>query len=143
MIRTIVATAVAALLALPAAAQEAPRDLATQPVALEPLLIGTGDNGYGVSVAEYVLEVGRAYRLPFEAVGFHECAFRAHEFFRNIWIRKLEAGGMEIKVAAIYELELDDDAEGELFFVTIRPGTYTWGCAGLEERGLTGRFVVR
>lgn len=49
---------------------------------------------------------------------------------------------MEIKVAHLHELEMDMDGEVELFFVPIRPGIYQFGCRGLEDRGMTGTFMV-
>lgn len=135
--------AAAALLALTGAAHAIGGDLATQPEQLETLQIGMGDNGFGVSVSEYQMQTGQAYRLKIEAVGWHECNWEAPGFFKNAWLRKIEAGGMEIKVPYLYELEMDTDGEAELFFVPIRPGTYDWGCRGLEDRGLSGTFVVQ
>lgn len=134
--------AAAALLALPGVAHAVGGDLATLPETLETLEIGQGDNGFGVSVSEYHMQTGQAYRLTIEAVGWHECNWEALDFFKNTWIRKIEAGGMEIKMAFLYELEMDMDGEVELFFVPIRPGSYRWGCRGLEDRGLTGIFIV-
>jgi uncharacterized cupredoxin-like copper-binding protein len=117
-------------------------DLATLPEQLETLEIGQGDNGYGVSQTEYQMQTGQAYRLMIRAVGWHECNWQATSFFRNAWLRKIEAGGMEIKVSGLNELEMDSDGEAELFFVPIRPGTYEWGCRGMEDRGLAGVFIV-
>lgn len=139
MIRPLVAACAALTLSVPA---HAAGDLATPLERLETLQIGLGDNGFGVSQEEYVMETGTAYRLMIEAVGYHECNWEAPSFFKNVWLRKIEAGGMEIKVAYLYELEMDVDGAAELFFVPIRPGTYDWGCRGLEDRGLSGVFVV-
>ena len=38
---------------------------------------------------------------------------------------------------------LEREGEAELFFVPIRPGAYDWGCAGLEEKGMAGKFIVK
>ncbi|MFU8899546.1 MAG: hypothetical protein ACNA7L_11670 [Roseinatronobacter sp.] len=135
--------AAASLLAFGGAAHAAGGDLASVPVALEALEIGQGDNGFGVSVSEYQMQTGQAYRLTLRAVGWHECNWEAPAFFKNAWLRKIEAGNMEIKVAQLNELEMDADGEVELFFVPIRPGTYNWGCRDLEDRGLRGTFVVQ
>lgn len=135
-------TAMAAAIA-PLTAHAIGGDLATQPVALETLEIGQGDSGFGVSVTEYRLQTGQAYSLQINAVGWHECNWEAPSFFRNAWLRKIEAGGMEIKVPSLNELEMSSDGEAELYFVPIRPGTYDWGCRGLEDRGLAGVFIVQ
>lgn len=140
--KRIATLAAASLLGLGGAAHAVGGDLATQPVVLDPLEIGQGDNGFGVSVDEYQMQTGQAYHLKIQAVGWHECNWEAPSFFKNAWIRKIEAGNMEIKVAYLYELEMDADGEVDLFFVPIRPGTYSWGCRGLEDRGLSGTFVV-
>ncbi|MFN7004203.1 MAG: hypothetical protein ACK4NW_12340 [Roseinatronobacter sp.] len=135
--------AAASLLALATSAHAIGGDLSSLPVELDALQVGTGDNGFGMEPAEYQMQTGQAYRLKIQAVGWHECNWEAPRFFQNTWLRKIEAGGMEIKVAQLNELEMDMDGEAELFFVPIRPGTYTFGCRGLEDRGMTGVFVVQ
>lgn len=134
--------AAASALALGSAAFAAGGDLATQPIELEALQVGTGDNGFGMEPNEFHMQTGQAYRLKIQAVGWHECNWQAPRFFQNAWLRKIEAGNMEIKVAQLNELEMDSDGEAELFFVPIRPGTYQFGCRGLEDRGMTGSFIV-
>ena len=137
----VITLAAAALLGLSGAAHAVGGDLASLPVPLE-LQVGTGDNGFGMEPNEFQMQTGQAYRLTIQAVGWHECNWEAPSFFKNTWIRKIEAGNMEIKVAYLYELEMDMDGEVEVFFVPIRPGTYNFGCRGLEDRGMTGTFVV-
>jgi uncharacterized cupredoxin-like copper-binding protein len=66
----------------------------------------------------------------------------APAFFRNIWIRKVEAGEVEIKAATLDELEFENGGEAELFFVAIKPGTYEFGPKGLMERGVVGKFII-
>ncbi len=133
--------AAASLLALTGPAYSIGGDLASLAEPLE-LQVGTGDNGFGMEPNEFQMQTGQAYRLTVQAVGWHECNWEAPSFFKNTWIRKIEAGNMEIKVAYLYELEMDMDGEVEIFFVPIRPGTYQFGCRGLEDRGMTGTFVV-
>ena len=137
----VITLAAATLLGLSGAAHAVGGDLASLPVPLE-LQVGTGDNGFGMEPNEFQMQTGQAYRLTIQAVGWHECNWEAPSFFKNTWIRKIEAGNMEIKVAYLYELEMDMDGEVEVFFVPIRPGTYNFGCRGLEDRGMTGTFVV-
>jgi uncharacterized cupredoxin-like copper-binding protein len=133
--------ATAALLGPSGAAHATGGDLASLPIQLE-MQVGTGDNGFGIEPNELQMQTGQAYRLTIQAVGWHECNWEAPSFFKNTWIRKIEAGNMEIKVAYLYELEMDADGEVEVFFVPIRPGTYQFGCRGLEDRGMVGTFVV-
>ena len=117
-------------------------NLSRRPVALPELELATQD-GFGISQTEYQMETGKAYKLEIRSTGIEECAFRADEFFRNIWLRKVEAGGLEIKAAQLNELEFETEAEVDIFFVPIKPGRYPYGCKGLEDRGLSGLFIVR
>jgi uncharacterized cupredoxin-like copper-binding protein len=118
-------------------------DLAIKAEKLEPLVLGSKESDYAMSVKEYSLETGKAYRWKIIGSGLKEYAIVAPQFFRNIWIRKIEAGNMEIKAAVLDELEFEDEAEAELFFVPIRPGVYEFKARGLEERGMIGRIIVR
>lgn len=143
MTRIAIIAAATSLLALSSAAHAAGGDLATQPIVLDTLEVGTGDNGFGMEPGEFQMQTGQAYHLNIKAVGWHECNWEAPSFFKNAWLRKIEAGGMEIKVAQLNELEMDMDGEVDLFFVPIRPGTYSFHCRGLEDRGMTGTFLVQ
>ncbi len=137
-------TTVAMLLSVMAVGEIAMAEgnLSRRPVALPTLELATQD-GFGISQTEYQIETGKAYKLEIRSTGIEECAFRADEFFRNIWLRKVEAGGLEIKAAQLNELEFETEAEVEIFFVPIKPGRYPYGCKGLEDRGLSGLFIVR
>ena len=116
--------------------------LATRAVELPDLVIGTDDLGFAVSQKEYKLETGKAYSLKIISTGRHEYAMVAPEFFDFIWLRKVEAGGMEIKANSIYELEFENEAEAEIFFVPIKPGRYQMSARGLEQRGVVITFIV-
>ena len=61
---------------------------------------------------------------------------------RNIWIRKVEVGAVEIKAVTLDELEFENGGEAELFFVAIRPGSYEFGSRGLMDRGVVGKIIV-
>jgi len=117
--------------------------LATQPTELEELVLGTDQIGYNVSVKEYNLETGKAYSLLIRSSGVKEYAIVAPDFFDYIWLRKIEAGGLEIKANAIYEIEFEDEGEAELFFVPIRPGTYELYAKGLQEKGTSVTINVK
>lgn len=133
----------AALAAFCPGALRAEGDLAVRPTTLETLVLGTDMIGFAVSVKEYNLETGQAYRLLIKASGYQEYAVVAPEFFPNIWLRKVEAGGLEIKAASLYELEFEDEGEAELFFVPIRPGTYELYAKGLKEKGTVVTINVK
>ena len=91
---------------------------------------------------EYRLKVGQGYRWKIIASDLTEYAFVAPEFIRNIWIRKVEVGEVEIKAVTLDELEFENGGEAELFFVAIRPGTYEFGSRGLMDRGVVGNIIV-
>ena len=117
-------------------------DLARKCEKLDELVLGTDEAGFKVSKSEYELETGKCYKLEIVSSGKQEYALRGPEFFRNIWLRKLEAGGMEIKATHLYELEFEDEAEAELYFTPIRPGTYKLAASGLEAKGTVITFKV-
>jgi uncharacterized cupredoxin-like copper-binding protein len=129
-----------ALLPLDAAAKG---DLAVKPTKLPDLVLGTDDAGFGVSQNQYALETGKAYRLKIVSTGKKEYAMVAPELFSAIWVRKVEAGKVEIKAGALYELEFEREATAELFFVPIRPGTYEMRAKGLEARGMVIKFNIQ
>jgi hypothetical protein len=118
-------------------------DLGVSGTQLEDLVVGTGESGYGVSKKEYELTTGKLYQLKIKATGAKECAWEAPQLASTIWLRKVEAGGIEIKAPTITELEFEEAGEAELFFVPIRTGTFNWRCRGLEGRGMTGSFIVK
>ena len=109
---------------------------------MKPLRFGSEtDNSY-LEPREYRLKVGQGYRWKIEATPGAEYAFVAPAFFRNIWIRKIEAGDVEIKSPTLDEIEFENGGEAELFFVAIRPGTYEYGSRGMMERGVVGKIIV-
>lgn len=118
-------------------------DLTLKPTELEELTVGTGDSGFGVSQKTYELETGKSYTLTVKSTGKKECAWQSPGLFQNIFLRKVEAGGMEIKAVHLTELEFEEEGEAEMFFVPIKPGTYAWYCKGMEERGMKGEFIVK
>lgn len=117
--------------------------LATRPQALPDLVLGTDITGYGLSQYSYELETGKAYKLKIISTGAKEYAWEAPVFFDFIWLRKVEAGGIEIKANRLTEIEFENEGEAEIFFVPIRPGTYHFRIRGLEERGMVGTFIVK
>ena len=57
------------------------------------------------------------------------------EFAKSIFLRKVEAGGVEIKAITLVELEFEDAGEAEIFFLPVKPGSYPFYCKGLEGQG--------
>lgn len=111
-------------------------------VRLEALILGVDNDSTKMAPMEYRLKVGQGYRWKIKASDLTEYAFVAPEFIRNIWIRKVEVGEVEIKAVTLDELEFENGGEAELFFVAIRPGTYEFGSRGLMERGVVGKIIV-
>lgn len=111
-------------------------------VRLEPLILGTDEDSTYMEPREYRLKVGQGYRWKIKASEYSEYGFVAPAFIRNIWIRKIEAGGVEIKAVTFDEIEFEEGGEAELFFVAVRPGTYEFGTKGLMERGVVGKIIV-
>jgi hypothetical protein len=118
-------------------------DLSLKVVKLDELVLGTGEAGFGVSKKSYDLVTGRGYSLMIKSTGAKECAWEAPEFAKSIWLRKVEAGEVEIKATHLTEIEFEREGEAEIFFVPIRPGQFPWRCRGLEGKGMAGAFVVK
>jgi hypothetical protein len=135
--------AVALMLSLYGGIARAEGDLALKVTKLDDLVLGTGEAGFGVSKKSYDLVTGRAYSLMIKSTGSKECAWEAPEFANTIWLRKVEAGEVEIKAAYLTELEFEREGEAEIFFVPIRPGKFQWRCRGLEAKGMAGTFAVK
>ncbi len=118
-------------------------DLTRRTTALPDLVLGNEQSDYAMSHSEYQLETGKAYQLKIIASGQKEYAFQAPEFATSIYLRKVEAGGVEIKAVTLTELEFEDAGEAELFFVPIKPGKYRFYAKGLEGKGMLGYFLVK
>ena len=135
--------AIALGLALCGSSARAEGDLAVKVTKLDDLVLGTGEAGFGVSQKNYDLVTGKAYSLMIKSTGAKECAWEAPEFAKTIWLRKVEAGEVEIKASHLTELEFEREGEAAIFFVPIRPGNFPWRCRGLEGKGMSGAFVVK
>jgi hypothetical protein len=129
-------------LALPSVAL-AEGDLALKPEKLPDMVVGLGDAGFGVSQKDFALTTGKAYRLKLKSTGQKPCAWEAPVFSNFIFLRKVEVNKVEIKASHVSEIEMEREGEAEIFFVPIRPGEYSWGCRGLESKGLAGKFIVK
>ncbi|MFB9887328.1 copper-binding protein [Balneatrix alpica] len=130
-------------LLLPALPTQAAGDLSLRPEKLPDLVLGTEDDHFFMSHKRYELETGKAYKLAIISSGQSEYAMQAPEFFASIFLRKVEAGGLEIKAISLTELEFEQEGEAELYFVPIKPGEYAFYAEGLEAKGMTAVFVVQ
>lgn len=135
--------ALSALILAGASMAHAEGYLATKPIKLPELVLGTDDAGYAVSQKEYNLVTGQSYSLKIRSTGAKEYALVSNGFFDFIWLRKVEAGDMEIKANSIYELEFEDEATAEIYFVPIKPGTYKLYAKGLEAKGTFTTIKVK
>lgn len=113
----------------------------TQPLA--DLVLGSEASDYSMSQTEYQLETGKAYQLKVISNGQKEYAVQAPEFASSIYLRKVEAGGVEIKAVTLNELEFEDAGEAEIFFVPIKTGKFRFYAKGLEGKGMQGWFIVK
>jgi hypothetical protein len=141
--KQVFAVAVALATACLGAAARAEGDLSLRVAKLDELLLGSGEAGFGVSRTSYELVTGKAYSLKIKSTGAKECAWEAPEFANAIWLRKIEAGEVELKVSHLREIEFEREGEAEIYFVPIRPGSFPWRCRGLEGKGMAGAFVVK
>ena len=117
-------------------------DLAIRAKKLE-LKLGSDKSDYEMSQKSFKLETGKAYRLEISSMGFKEYEFEAEDFFRNVWIRKIEVEGIEIDTSILNEIEFEREGEIEIQFVPIRPGNYEFEIEGLREKGMFGQFIVK
>lgn len=119
-----------------------PRDLATRATRLEPLVLGTDDNFFAMSVREYRLETGRYYRWRITSSGKVEYNIVAPELWRASYIRQVQVGEIEIKTPALEELDFDGPGSVDVFFVPVRTGTFRFASRGMENRGVVGTVTV-
>ena len=117
-------------------------DLAIRAKKLE-LKLGSETSDYDMSQKVFEMETGKAYRLEISSMGFKEYEFEAEDFFRNIWIRKIEVNGIEIDTPVITEIEFEREGEIEIHFVPIRTGDYEFEIEGLQSKGMEGKFIVK
>ena len=116
-------------------------DLAIRSKKIE-LRLGSEKSDYEMSQRSIDLETGQAYRLEISSMGFKEYEFEAEEFFKNIWIRKIEVEGVEIQVPTINEIEFEREGEIEINFVPIRTGKFPFEIQGLQNKGMIGEFII-
>ena len=117
-------------------------DLSIRSKKLE-LKLGSDKSDYEMSQKIFNMETGKAYRLEISSMGFKEYELEAEDFFRNIWIRSVEIGGIELDAPVINEIEFEREGEIEIKFVPIRPGEYDFEVERLQSKGMVGKFIVK
>ena len=117
-------------------------DLSIRSKKLE-LKLGSEKSDYDMSQNTFHMETGKAYRLEISSMGFKEYEIEAEDFFKNIWIRSIEIGGIELDAPVIQEIEFEREGEIEIKFVPIRPGEYDFEIEGLQSKGMVGKFIVK
>jgi len=139
--KTLVLSLVLAATAAPYALAEG--FLVGRPQRAPDIEVALGDAGYGIKQEPFTFETGKGYRMWIKATGKKPCAFQAPEFFQHVWFRKIEINKVEMKVQTLVEMEFEEEGAAELFFTPVKPGEYTWVCKGLEDKGMTGKLVVK
>jgi hypothetical protein len=112
-----------ALLAIPAAAQDAPAGLfaASNKQDLPEIVLSAGEplgDPWG-------LRSGTYYEVEITSDGSQELALSGPAFFRAIWIDEIVIEGIEIRPLGLDSVEFDEAGTLELGFIAIRPGSYT------------------
>ena len=112
-----------ALLAFPAAAEEAPAGLfaASNKQDLPELVLSAGQP----LGDPWVLRSGTYYEVEITSDGSQELALSGPAFFRAIWIDEIVIEGIEIRPFGLDSVEFDEAGTLELGFIAIRPGSYT------------------
>lgn len=119
-------------------------DLSRQtPVALK-VSLGTKNNEFAISPKTWTLETGKLYKVSLVNEGKVKHEWVASEFTLNIWTRKVEVAGAEVK-GVINEIELQPGAKADWYFVPIRTGEFEMVCEieGHKEAGMLGKIVVK
>lgn len=142
-LKTFAVGAMASIIAVTSVTAVAEGDLTRRPTKLPDLVLGTEDNRYQLSHKDYQLETGKSYKLKIVSSGQTEYALQAPEFFASIFLRKVEAGDMEIKAISLTELEFEQEGEAEIYFVPIKTGNFEFYAEGLESKGMEGTFIVK
>lgn len=135
--RLIAAGLIALCFAYPAQAEGDPTKRATR---LDTLVL---DAAEGFSIKQYEIETGVYYRWRIESDGLEEYKVLAPDLFRQSWIDQVSIEDKEVKPFGLYAVEFDDEGEIDIWFVTIRPGTYEFYVEGLKTQGFSGVFEVK
>lgn len=115
-------------------------NLAKRAERLEPMVIDAAD---GFSKKVYEIETGKYYRWRITSDGRDEYRLLAPELFRNSWIDQISIDDKEVKPMGLYAVEFDDEGDMDIYFITLRPGTYEYYIPNLRTQGFAGTFHVK
>jgi hypothetical protein len=157
--KTRIAAAVLAALALPAAAQDAPATMEIEPAKgahdygfagllardnrtdLPPLTLSSGQP---VAEGAYELKSGTYYRIDIVADGTAELALSGGDFFRSVWINEIVINDIEVRpMGGIHSLEFDAAGTANMSFIAIVPGTYRLSIPGSSSESQSATFVIQ
>lgn len=115
-------------------------NLAKRAERLETLLINAAD---GFSKKSYLLETGKFYRWRINSDGRDEYKLMAPELFANSWIEQVSIDDREVKPLGLYAVEFDDEGDIDIYFLPVKPGTYTFYIEHLRTQGFEGEIIVK
>jgi hypothetical protein len=126
--KRIAVTALAALIAVPAAAAPLCTDLGFAGLLakcntseLPPITLGSGKP---LAEGPWELQSGAYYEVELTSDGSQELALAGPEFFRAIWIDEVVINDLEVRPLALDSFEFDDEGTIEFSFIAIKPGRY-------------------
>ncbi|MEO3415134.1 hypothetical protein AAFO92_10790 [Roseovarius sp. CAU 1744] len=124
MKHSILAIALAALIAAPAAAHEYGFAGILSSDNMEELDEITLSVGKPLADGPLMLKSGTGYELEITSDGTGELALEGSGFFRAIWINEIVINDLEVRPFGIESLEFDDEGTMEIEFIAIKPGQY-------------------
>lgn len=107
---------------------------------LDTLLIDAVD---GFSTKSYSIETGVYYRWRISSDGRGDYTLVAPDLFRESWIDQVVIEDVTIKSSGFYAIEFEDENTADIWFITLRSGTYEFYVEGLKTQGFSGEFVVK
>jgi len=145
-----IAAGLATLVALPVAAQEAPKGqhdygfaglLARDNRAdLPPLTLSSGKP---VAEKPYTLKSGTYYRVDIVADGTAEMALSGGDFFRAVWVNEIVVNDIEIRPMGVHSIEFDAAGTARVSFIAVVPGTYKLSVPGSHGDSQSATFVIQ
>jgi hypothetical protein len=155
--KAMIAAAMLAALALPAAAQDAGSVEVPVPEGahdygfagllardnradLPPLTLASGKP---VADGPYHLKSGTYYRMDITADGTAELALSGGDFFRAIWINEIVIEDIEIRPMGVHSIEFDSAGTAQMSFIAIVPGTYRLSIPGSDSETQSATFVIQ
>lgn len=112
-------------------------------VKLPELQLGKQGDQFAVNQKDFELIAGQGYRWPITSAGELEYKFKT-DMFRHVWMNQIVISDLEVHMdGAPAWLEFDAPGTISVQFNTVRPGEYRWWVDGLEDRGMTGKIIIK